>query len=125
MLGAAGVEKKYNIVLQSPGATTVNQIFSIQQDSVFDKILYKFGQHNLDQYDGKKIGKGMPWESSWDRRKGTKAWTLFQSKEIIKQLPKGSTRYSSHASFKHEGKKKASVNYSIKDIYTLANREVV
>jgi len=31
---------------------------------------------------------------------------VFQNKEIIKKLPKGSTRYSLHASFKHEGGKK-------------------
>lgn len=75
---------------------------------MFDKILYRFGQHNLDQYDGEKIGKGMPWELSWDESKGTKMWTLFQSKEIIKKLPEGSTRYLSHASFKHEGEKSIS-----------------
>jgi len=48
---------------------------------VFDKILYKFGQHNLDQYDGgKKIGKGMPWELRWDVSKGTKLWSISEQR---------------------------------------------
>lgn len=38
-----GIEKKYNIVLQSPKATTANQIVLNQQDSVFDKILSSLG----------------------------------------------------------------------------------
>lgn len=50
----------------------------------------------------------MPWESGWDGSKGTKAWTLFQSKEIIKKLPKGRTRYPWHALLKHEGKESIS-----------------
>lgn len=33
------MERKYNIVLQSPRAATTNQIFLSQQDSAFDKIL--------------------------------------------------------------------------------------
>lgn len=75
---------------------------------MFDEILYKFGQHNLDQYDGEKIGEGMTWELSWNESKGAKVWTRFQSKNIIKKLPEGSTRYPSNASFKHDGEKNIS-----------------
>lgn len=74
---------------------------------------------------GKNLGKDTSWESSWDRCKVTKMWTVFQGKEI-KRFPKGCTRYPSRASFKKEGKKKKTlVSYSIRDICTLANGEVL
>lgn len=66
----------------------------------------------------------MPWEWRWDGSKGTKMWTLFQSKEIIKKLQEGvlDTHHMHHLNIKG---KKASVSYSIRDIYTLANGQVL
>lgn len=94
-----GMEKKYNIALQSPRATT-NQIFLSQQDSAFDKILSSLGGITWPSMI-EKYGQGHAMRS-WDGSKGTKVWTLFQSTEITKKLPKGRARYPWHALFKHE-----------------------
>lgn len=62
-----GMEKKYNIVLQSPRATTANQIFLSQQDSVFDKILPSFGTitwpNMMEKYrQGHALGAKLRWK---------------------------------------------------------------
>lgn len=61
------MEKKYNIVLQSPRATTTNQIFSSQKDSVFDKILSGLGSITwpsaMEKYrQGHAVGVRLGWK---------------------------------------------------------------
>lgn len=69
---------------------------------------YNLGQYDLDQYDGEKIGEGTTWELSQNESKGAQVWTRFQSKNIIKKLPEGTTRNPSTATFKHEGEESIS-----------------
>lgn len=65
--GKVHMEKKYNIVLQSPRATTTNQIFSSQKDSVFDKILSSLGSITwpsaMEKYrQGHAVGVRLGWK---------------------------------------------------------------
>lgn len=72
----------------------------------------------------KKVDKDMP----RDRRKVAKMWLrcglYFRANKLLRSLPKTEldTHHMHHSSTKG---KKALASYSIRDIYTLTNREVI